>query len=54
MDKTFLTLFISDVLWHSPLTQSNFTASAPATILFNEFESYAFQIIATSPIELLS
>ena len=33
--------------WHS--LGSNLTASAKATILWNEFEFYTFEIIATSP-----
>ena len=37
-------LLSSEVLWHSP--GSNFVASAPATILHNEFENYIFQITA--------
>ena len=39
-------LFISWVLWNS--AGSNFTATAQATIPCNEFENYAFKIIATS------
>ena len=37
---------ISEVLWHSP--ESNFTVSAQATILHNEFENI-FKSIATTP-----
>ena len=37
---------ISEVLWHS--LESNFTTSAQATILCNEFENYTFEIAATS------
>ena len=40
-------LLISEVLWHS--SESNFTASAQATVLYNEFENYSFKITATSP-----
>ena len=38
-------LLISEVLWHSP--ESNFKLSAQATILYNEFENYTFEITAT-------
>ena len=37
-------LIITQVLWHS--TESNFTVSAPATILYNELENYTFKISA--------
>ena len=40
-------LLISEVLWHSP--ERNFTASTQATILYNEFVNYSFEITATSP-----
>ena len=40
-------LLITEVLRHSP--KSNFTASAQATILYNEFENYMFEIITTFP-----
>ena len=39
-------LIISEVLHHSP---ENFTASAPATILHNQFENYSFKTTATFP-----
>ena len=35
------------ILWHS--SESNFTASVQATILYNEFENYAFEITLKSP-----
>ena len=35
-----------EALWHS---QNNSTESAQAIILYNEFENYTFEIIATSP-----
>ena len=35
-------LLTSDVLWYSPV--SNFTVSAPGTILYSEFENYTFAI----------
>ena len=38
-------LLTSEALWHSP--ESNMTASAPAPILYNEFENF-FKITATS------
>ena len=41
-------LSISDVLWH--LSESNFTVSSQASILYDEFENYTFKIITTSPI----
>ena len=40
-------LLISQILWHSP--ESNFTLTAHATILYNEFENHTFKIPATSP-----
>ena len=40
-------LSISEVLWH--WHESNFTASGPATILYNVFENYKFKITALSP-----
>ena len=39
--------FLSDILCHSH--ESNFTSSALATMLSNEFKNYDFEIIATSP-----
>ena len=39
-------LFTNKVLWNP--AGSNFTATAQATILCNEFENYTFKIIATS------
>ena len=36
-----------EAMWHSP--ESNFTVSAQATILYNEFENHTFEIAATSP-----
>ena len=38
---------ISEVLWYS--YESNLTACAQATVLYNEFESHLFEIIVTSP-----
>ena len=38
---------INEVLCHSP--ESDFIASAQATILDDEFENYTFKIIAASP-----
>ena len=38
---------IREALWHSP--EINFTASAPATILYNEFKNYTLRITATFP-----
>ena len=38
-------LLISEVLWHSP--ENNFTASAQASSLQNEFENYTFKITGT-------
>ena len=43
----YLWLLISEVLWHSTL--SNFPVSAQATILYNMFQNYTFKITATSP-----
>ena len=40
-------LLISEVLWHS--SESDFTVSATAIILYNEFKNYTFKITATSP-----
>ena len=37
---------ISEALWDSP--DSNFTVSVQPTILYNRFENYVFDIIATS------
>ena len=37
----------SEFLRYSP--QGNFTASARADILYNKFEKYTFEIIATTP-----
>ena len=39
-------LLIDEILWHS--FKSNLTATDQATILYNEFESYSFNIAATS------
>ena len=39
--------FNNEVLWHSP--ESNFTASALATTLYNEFDNSEFKLTATSP-----
>ena len=39
-------LLIREVLWQSP--ESNFTVSAEAAILCDEFENYTFKITATS------
>ena len=39
-------LLISEVLWHSPV--SNFASSIQATIPYNEFENYTFKINAAS------
>ena len=36
-----------EVLWHS--SESNFIASAQATVVYNEFENYTFKINAISP-----
>ena len=38
---------ISEVPWHS--SESKLTVSSQAIILYNEFENYAFKIIAISP-----
>ena len=38
---------IGEFLWHS--AESNFTASAQAAILYNEFDNYIFKLTATSP-----
>ena len=40
-------LLMSEVLWHS--FESNFTASAQGTLLYNEFKNFTFKIPATSP-----
>ena len=40
-------LLISKLLWHSP--ESNFIVSAQVAILYNDFENYKLNIIATSP-----
>ena len=39
-------LHISDILWHSP--ESNFTISAPASMLYSEYENHTFKVTATS------
>ena len=41
--------FINEVQCHS--SESDFTASGQATILYNEFENHTFNITATSPME---
>ena len=38
----------SEVLWHSHESKFIYIASTQATILYNEFENYNFEIIATS------
>ena len=38
-------LLTSDVLWHSP--ESNFIVNAQASVLYNGFENYTFQITVT-------
>ena len=40
-------LLIDEIPWYSP--QINFTASAPAIILYNEFENSTFEITNISP-----
>ena len=40
-------LFIIEVLWNS--SESNFIVVTQTTIMYNKFENYAFEIIATSP-----
>ena len=40
-------LLISKVLWHSPV--KNFTVIVHAGILYIQFKTYTYKIIATSP-----
>ena len=40
-------LLISEILWHEP--ESNFTASSPTIIMYNECENYTLKITITFP-----
>ena len=47
LPEPMLISLIGEIMWHSP--ESNFTASAQATILYHEFKNDVFKITANFP-----